>query len=207
MSRADAERFHRVLEGFKGAMGSVSSNSGGSTLQKSNDKLNQGSDQAGKAKVMMSLPELKKELSSVEGISVSKAERVDEVLIRLNLEDLFSPGEFTIRPEAFPVVDRIGRVLIRAGLPVRVEGHTDLFESKMVAGQLGWELSSKRAIEVTKLWQSRLRMDLAHVSIMGHAHFRPLVKREENKESEEVEPRNRRVEIVVSAAVLSGGPR
>lgn len=112
---------------------------------------------------------------------------------------LFDSGEAGIRPSGQAVLDRLAPVLIAGEEFVRVEGHTDDIP---VGPRLNtryysnWELSAARASAVVRYFQNRHGMPPERLEAVGRAQYFPAAP----GDTPEGRQRNRRVEIVLTAA-------
>ena len=114
------------------------------------------------------------------------------LVVRLAVKDFFPEGEVEVPQDLRPLLERIGRVLLKTPRLIRIEGHSDPEE---VSGDFpsDWELSAARAAWVGRYWISRLGMDPRRISIAGYSHFRPVIA----GRSEWFRGGNRRVEVLV----------
>lgn len=113
---------------------------------------------------------------------------------------LFEPGSATIRPEGQKVLDRISQQLGILPNHITVEGHTD---NVPISGTFpsNWELSTARASSVLRSLIALHGLDPAHGTASGFADQRPVAR----NDSATDRAKNRRVEIVIEAAVSDPG--
>ena len=113
---------------------------------------------------------------------------------------LFEPGSATIRPEGQKVLDRISRQLVVLPNHITVEGHTD---NVPISGTFpsNWELSTARASSVLRSLIALHGLDPAHGTASGFAEQKPVAPNDTTKGR----AKNRRVEIVIEAAVSNPG--
>lgn len=109
---------------------------------------------------------------------------------------LFEPGSATIRPEGQQVLDRISRQLVVLPNHITVEGHTD---NVPISGTFpsNWELSTARASSVLRSLIALHGLDPSHGTASGFADQKPVAR----NDSPKGRAKNRRVEIVIEAAV------
>jgi chemotaxis protein MotB len=115
------------------------------------------------------------------------------VVIALNDETLFKPGEARIQTSAETSFDTIGRVLSRYPNHILLEGHTDSVPIHNARFRSNWELSTARSMAVMELLERNSDIASSRFSIAGSADNSPVA-------ADSTEPGralNRRVEIVV----------
>jgi chemotaxis protein MotB len=130
------------------------------------------------------------EISTLRGqLSVSVLEKI-----------LFKSGSADILPAGQTVLGKVTKVLAQTDDMIRVEGHTD---NVPISGTLkekyfsNWELSAARAASVVRYFQQgENKIDPARMEAVGFAEYHPLAP----NDSDENRRRNRRVEIVLTAA-------
>ncbi|MCC7440874.1 MAG: flagellar motor protein MotB [Bdellovibrionales bacterium] len=124
------------------------------------------------------------------------------LVVRLAVTDFFEPGGIEVVADLRPLLDRVGRVLATTPRLIRVEGHADPSEERLLAARrekggtgpaTGWELSAARASWVVRYWLSRFAFDPTRIGAAGYSHYRPL--RESGTEWSK--GANRRIEIVI----------
>jgi chemotaxis protein MotB len=115
------------------------------------------------------------------------------VVIALNDQTLFRPGEARIQASAETSFDTIGRVLSRYPNHILLEGHTDSVPIHNALFRSNWELSTARSMAVMQLLERNADIPPSRFSIGGSADNSPVT----DDISEPGRARNRRVEIVV----------
>lgn len=108
---------------------------------------------------------------------------------------LFDSGKAKIRPEAYPILDKIGAVLKEnvPHLKVGIEGHTDNQPIQYSGWKSNWELSSARALSVLHYIVDEKGISPDRVSAVGYGEYHPVAPND-TKEGRQL---NRRVEIVI----------
>jgi len=108
---------------------------------------------------------------------------------------LFDSGKAQIRPEAYPLLDKVSMVLKdnMAKFNVGIEGHTDNVPIKSSGWKSNWELSTARALSVLHYLIKNQGVAPERLSAIGYGEYRP-VDSNENKVGRK---QNRRVEIVI----------
>lgn len=132
------------------------------------------------------------EQKRLEGLVKMKITRKG-IAIRLLTPVLFELGKAEIKPEAYPILDRI--IDMAKALPnrVRIEGHTCNLPIHTPEFPSNWELSAIRAIKVVHYFQDVGGIDPRRLYYMGFGEYHPLVP----NTSEENRAKNRRVEIFI----------
>ncbi len=122
----------------------------------------------------------------------------DSLRVDLVNEILFDSGEAELRPAGIEVLTRVGEVLNDVeDRQIVVQGHTDYVT---IGGRLAqryatnWELSSARAVNVTRFLQEQVGVDPARLAATGFSEYRP---RADNS-TEEGRRLNRRIEILLA---------
>ena len=126
---------------------------------------------------------------SVDGSFDSKG----NVEIQVNDNLMFDLGKADIKPEAYPLLKRIGEILKKTDNDIVIEGHTD--NVPIIKGPFAsnWELSAARALEVNKYLIKNASINPKHISIAGYGEFKPKV----NNDTAENRSKNRRVTIII----------
>jgi chemotaxis protein MotB len=116
-----------------------------------------------------------------------------ELLISLSDGILFQSGVSELRPEGYPVLNKIIQVLQRNKLAVRIEGHTDNVPIQGGRFPSNWELSIARAVHVVKYFMDAGKIDPRRLSAVGYGESKPLYPNDSPQNRE----KNRRVEIIL----------
>ncbi|MEM6313815.1 MAG: OmpA family protein [Planctomycetota bacterium] len=130
-------------------------------------------------------------MDDIAGLETEMNAATGEMTVRVPGDVLFASGVAEIKDEAKATLDEVARVLESdyAGMPVRVEGHTDADPVTKTKAQFtdNFGLSSARALTVMRYLQSQ-GVDPTRLSAVGHGMNVP----RGGEKSED-----RRVEIVV----------
>lgn len=125
-----------------------------------------------------------------------KLEMMEKGLVITVVGDLlFDSGKAKIRPEGFPILDKVA-VVLKENVPqlnVGIEGHTDNEPIKFSGWKSNWELSTARSLSVLHYLVDNRGISPARVSAIGYGQYRPVASNE-TKEGRQL---NRRVEIVI----------
>ncbi len=181
------------------------------TLVPASEMPNAGEQQQlpGGAGSGLDIAELRRQLEA----AIGKELRDGEVVIRVTPEGFvvslrelgfFNSGEAVLLPGAAEKIKRIAQVLIRHGLDLRVEGHSDDQPIHTREYRSNWELSTARAMAVVLLLVDDSGFDPRRVSVMGYGQYRPIAE----NGTPVGRKMNRRVDLVVVApvAVPAGAP-
>jgi chemotaxis protein MotB len=106
---------------------------------------------------------------------------------------LFQSGLSELRPEGYPVLNKIIRVLQSNGLDVRIEGHTDNVAIRSGRFPSNWDLSIVRAVHVVKYFIDAGKIAPQRLSAVGYGESKPLYPNNSPANRE----KNRRVEIIL----------
>ncbi len=115
--------------------------------------------------------------------------------VSLTLSDsiLFQSGVSELRPEGYPVLNKIILVLQNNRFAVRVEGHTDNVSIRSVRFPSNWELSIARAVHVVKYFIDVGQIAPHRLSAVGYGDAKPIRPNDSPVNRE----KNRRVEIIL----------
>jgi len=144
------------------------------------------------------LAELRKELESAMGDELKKNEvhlRVTPEGFVISLQELgfFDSGQAALLPGAAAKIQRIARILLRHGVDLRVEGHSDNQPIHNAQFANNWELSTARAMNVLLLIVNDSDFDPKRISVAGYGQYRPIA----DDATPEGRRLNRRVDLVV----------
>jgi chemotaxis protein MotB len=115
------------------------------------------------------------------------------MLVKLPDNILFDPGKTDIKAQGKDAIAQVTQILAGIdGRKFQVTGHTDNIPIKSARFKSNWELSTARAVEVTKLMISD-GMDAKRLSAAGYADELPVG----DNATDDGRRTNRRIEIVV----------
>lgn len=112
---------------------------------------------------------------------------------------LFDSGKAKIKQEAYPLLDKVARVLREnmADFNVGIEGYTDNVPIKYSAWKSNWELSTARALSVLHYLVNKEGIAPERLSAVGFGEYRPV----DTNDTSIGRKQNRRVEIVIQPKV------
>ena len=116
------------------------------------------------------------------------------LVIVLSDKVLFDSGKADIKENAYPVLDKVSKVLIRE-VPdknIGISGHTDNVPITYSNWKSNWELSSARATSVLYYMEEK-GVPSKRLSATGYGEHRPVA----SNDTSEGRALNRRVEIVI----------
>jgi chemotaxis protein MotB len=100
-------------------------------------------------------------------------------------------------PDAYPLLDRLGALLLEGGWAVEIIGHTDNRSAKEKGFQSNWELSVLMATSVLKYWVLNCGLNAQKITAYGCGGSRPIA----SNETRESRAKNRRIELVIEDAI------
>ncbi|MFO7985580.1 MAG: OmpA family protein [Desulfatiglandaceae bacterium] len=130
-------------------------------------------------------------IKSFAGVDV-KFRGKDQVL-SLDGSALFTSGCADITPAAYPMLEKMLRIIKACSCRVRVEGHTDSIPIFTKKFESNWELSTARAVNIVKYFVEKGDVAPERFSAVGYGELRPLAA----NDTPEHRAQNRRVEIVL----------
>jgi chemotaxis protein MotB len=114
--------------------------------------------------------------------------------IRLILQEkiLFPSGSAEIKPETYPILDKLYEILRDLPNPVEVEGHTDSIPISTEKFPSNWELSTARASSIVRYFIAK-GINPERLKASGYADTKPIA----SNTTPEGRAQNRRVEVVI----------
>ena len=115
--------------------------------------------------------------------------------IRITIQSpiLFDSGKSLLRPDAEPVLDELIKILKDNPNSVVIEGHTDNIPINTSEFHSNWELSTARAISVTRYFFEKGNLEAKRFTVAGYAEYHPVA----SNDTPEDRQKNRRVEILL----------
>ena len=115
------------------------------------------------------------------------------ITIRISDKLFFNLAESKLKPEALPLLRKVGDVLSGLSNQINIQGHTDNRPINTEFFASNWELSGMRALSVARYLIQNGKIAPNRISITGYSEYRPLVPNDSEKNMNQ----NRRVEIHV----------
>lgn len=189
-SKVDLEKFQKIVESFRRALAITSVEPVTVPQVLDNDEAPPGiSDE----ELYNKLRGLIQKEGLAGKVTVSSERR--GIVIRLDEQVFFDLGKSELRPEALPVLQKIGAVLREIpDRELRVEGHTDDLPINTLLYPSNWELSAARAGAVVRYFITDCGLRPWRFEIVGCGEFRPAYPNT-NPHWRQL---NRRVEIVIN---------
>jgi len=133
--------------------------------------------------------------SEIGGEDISVGFDARGLVVRMLDRVLFDSGKAQLRPEAYPILDKVVKVLNEElpRQPIGIEGHTDNEPIRKSGWKDNWELSLARSRAVLTYLVKERGVDPARVSASGYGEYRPIA----SNDTSAGRRANRRVEIVV----------
>src|SRR5438105_8220901 len=119
------------------------------------------------------------------------------VVIRLSGSYLFDSGRAELKPNSLAVLDAVAAEIRPLANDVRVDGHTDSTPIDSPRYPTNWELSTARALAVTRYFTETNGIQSTRLMAAGFGEFRPLAPNDTRAHRAS----NRRVEIHVLSSV------
>jgi chemotaxis protein MotB len=116
------------------------------------------------------------------------------IAITLNDLFLFDLGKADLKPEAYPVLEKLASLFPKLNAKISIEGHTD--NLPLATGsfyQDNWGLSQARSVSVIRYFVNTAKLDPKQFVSAAYADTRPVAP----NDTEANRQKNRRVEIIV----------
>lgn len=117
-----------------------------------------------------------------------------KIIIRMHDGVLFDEGSAIIKVESVKAIDTVAKELKKSNTKIQIEGHSD--NTPVLGGQYSsnWELSTARAVNITRYLIETAGIEKERLSASGYADNRPVA----SNDTKEGRAKNRRVDIVVT---------
>ena len=133
------------------------------------------------------------EAKGITGVKIAVNER--GLIVSMSQTAFFAPGETQIRAASLPILDGIATKLLKAGYPVRIEGHSDdRGELANKKASNNWEVSTLRAVNVLRYLVEEFAFPADLLSAAGYASYMPVA----SNETPQGRALNRRVDLIVN---------
>jgi len=118
---------------------------------------------------------------------------LEGLIISLSNELAFKSGSAELRPEAFPVLDKVAEFLQNSDNTIRVEGNTDDIPPNDPLYPTNWDLSVARAVSIVRYLAEDGGIAPNRLTAAGNAEFNPVVPNTNRNNRR----RNRRADLVI----------
>lgn len=115
------------------------------------------------------------------------------VIIALQSDNLFEPGEAEIKPDMLALLDKIEKIFRYASNDILIMGHTDNLPLKNSKFESNWELSFYRALSVLFYLSDSLGIKPERLAAGGYGDLMPRYP----NDTQENRIKNRRVEFIL----------
>lgn len=123
------------------------------------------------------------------------------LLIRIRDSALFASGSAQLFPDGVKFANIVSEMIGNMPQNILVSGHTDNVPINTVQYPSNWELSTARALTLTRfLLNNNQAIDPARISAIGCGEYRPVA----SNTNPEGRARNRRVEILIQRMYVDG---
>jgi len=130
-------------------------------------------------------------IPDIKNIVVTRTTR--GIVTRFPNNIFFDTGSAKLLPGALPLLEKLGRFIIKKNYRVEIEGHTDNVPIRSREFPSNWELSATRAVNVLRFLLARFKIPPDRVSALGFGDQKPRVP----NTSKANRAKNRRVVIVL----------
>ena len=96
------------------------------------------------------------------------------VVMTLSDTLLFDSGKADVVVDAYPLLEKIGRLIHQIHVPVEIGGHTDDRPIRNEHFPSNWELSTARAVRTLRFLIEHHGVDPQLFSVAGYAHHQPI---------------------------------
>lgn len=186
-------KFQKALGSLKGALGILPKQE--SVIFQKEPIIPQLSDYE-QRRIRRSAAELQEMIKERKLIDKVKLDVTDKgIIVRIDSPILFELGKAELKPEAFPILDKVIEMTNNWPNQIRVEGHTDDLPIHTQQFPSNWELSTARALSVLKYFLRTGNIEPQRLAAVGYGEYHPLVP----NTTAANRAKNRRVEIYIEA--------
>ena len=193
----DVVKFREMMGSMKDAFGYQKENFGNWNPEQLSEKPTEA------AKIEAAVTTAKKDLETLMKIEArlekqKLEDRVEAevsprgVIIRVKNSLMFSGGTDRLKPESFPMLNEIIKVLQEFPCDIMIDGHTDDVAIRTRRFPSNWELSSARSIAVMRYLAEIGGFEPKRLGASGYGNTRPIAL----NDTAENRAKNRRVEFV-----------
>ena len=117
----------------------------------------------------------------------------NEIILRIDSVVLFDSGSADIKASGHEVLKKTGLLLKEVDNEIFIQGHTDNLPINTQLFPTNWELSTKRATNVTLFMISTVGLNPEKLTATGNGEYRPI----NSNDTENNRQKNRRIDIVI----------
>jgi chemotaxis protein MotB len=206
VSQVDGQKVGRFTESFKQAVGMppLGGGIGEGVLPGAKDFVVSPPHGANEEAVPAEVEAVERKLkeSNADGpfAGVKVIRRRNEIVLRLPEDLLYPSGSDTLKEPAVRALRAIAEKIRDLNVEVRVEGHTDNVPIHTLRFRSNWDLSTARATAVIEVLAGDGQIAPSRLAAAGYGEFHPIA----SNATPEERRANRRVDLVLSVAVVSG---
>jgi chemotaxis protein MotB len=208
MANADQEKFKKVSAALNQAFNvDVLSGSGASSMLEGSPEAKAQIDDLISSAEVPEVTRLKNKIESILNATdaatpeVSIGQDKEGVVIRMSGSYLFDSGRAELKPNSLALLDAIAMEVKLLPNDIRVDGHTDSTPIDSPRYPTNWELSTARALAVTRYFTETSGIRADRLMAAGFGEFRPLAP----NDTRERRAANRRVEIKILSQSVDDG--
>jgi len=193
-SSVETDKFRKAAGSLRSALGVAFT----PTKVSTNQQLRQ---QMEDAQTREALEEMEETLREQEAQKHVRWEMTPEgIQIVMNDPILFDLGKADLKPQAFPILQAVVKVIEARNPPeIEVLGHTDDLPIHTGKFPSNWELSAARALSIVQYFARQGNIEPRRLSAIGYGEYRPAYQNTERDR-----PKNRRVEILLKTSGTRG---
>lgn len=171
-SSLDASKVTRFVSSFSNA---VSVLNHGKSIEKGDTMLDAEFTIQARKNAIAELFEKVRQVSSELGLEDIMMQTTKHGVV-MTLKDslLFESAKADLSYDAYPRLDKIGRLIQRIDVPVEIEGHTDSRPIHTQRFPSNWELSTARAVTVLRYFIEMKKIDVQRLSAVGFSEYHPV---------------------------------
>lgn len=186
----ESSKITRFVSSFSNAVNVLEH---GSSIESGDTLLDVGVQPLPREDLAAQLFEQVRRVSDEEGLDQISLQRTPKgVVMTLTDTLLFESGQARFFADAYPRMEKIGRLIARIDAPVEIQGHTDNQPIRTDIFPSNWELSTARAISVLRYLIQTPEIAPERLSAVGFAEFQPVAA----NDSADHRAMNRRVDFI-----------
>ncbi len=191
-SNMDEIKFAMAAKSLRGALGVLNASPSPRPVNSTSPQPEDILERKELYESVLSLEKKAKELGIENEMNIDFNE--NGILIQLGDRVLFDLGKSELKPEAYPILNLVAKIIREKAENVLVSGHTDNVPINSPRFPSNWELSTSRAVNVVRYMIGEAGVPAEMLGATGYSEFRPVVP----NITPENRGRNRRVEFLVT---------